>query len=111
MDKKGNDADALLDALQDMGDKLWTWAEGKIGRAKEETSMYSGKGETTGQPTDTFNDKGACYWLNFNCPKFKAGDARTTGYNGGGKWKMGKAGSGGDRSSLKKENYTNIRYL
>ena len=98
MENKGKDADVVLVALQEMGNELWTSAQGRIGRVKEETSMYAG--EPAGQPTDTFTSGCACYWCGslehkkFNCPKFKAGDARIAGYNGLGKWK-GKRGKGG----------------
>ena len=63
--------------------------------------MYSGE-DTAGQPIDKFKEKMSCYWCGspgykykkFNCLKFKAGKARTVGYNGVGKWKGGKKGGG-----------------
>ena len=77
--------------------------------------MYSGE-DTTGQPTDFFKGKMSCYWCGspghnkFNCHKFKAGEARTAGYNGVGKWKGGKKVSGGDKAQ-KREKSTSLRYL
>ena len=59
MEGKGNDTDTVLNALQEMGNELWTTAQGKLERAKGETSIYSG--ETTEQPTDTYKDNMACY--------------------------------------------------
>ena len=60
MKKKGNSASIVLDVLQDMGNELKTSAQGKIGRLKEETTMYStntDKKDTTGQPTERLKIK------------------------------------------------------
>ena len=104
---KGNGTVTVLNALQEMRNGLWTSAQGKLERTKEETSMYSG--DTTGQPTDTYKDNMACYWCGskehkkFSCPKFKGGETRTVGYNGIGKWKGRKKGGGGGNKPKKEK--------
>ena len=63
MEKKGENAPAVLNALQDIGNELWTSTQGKIGRNKEKTLMYSGdtNKDTTRQLTDTCKVKALCY--------------------------------------------------